>query len=77
MATAQIAIETMIDERDIWGSAKILINRYGEEAAIEAAQRADKFLAEGNMDGRAVWHRIETAIVELQRREPGEGEAAH
>ena len=44
----------MIDERDIWGSAKILINRYGEEAAIEAAMRADKFMAEGNLGGRAV-----------------------
>ena len=77
MATAQIAIEPLIDERDIWGSAKIMIDRHGEDAAIESAMRADKFMAEGNMAGRRVWQRIENAIVELQRREPGDGEAAH
>ena len=67
----------MITNRDIWGSAKILINRHGDEAAIEAARRADKFMAEGNMAGRRVWRRIEAAIVKMQRREPGEGETAH
>lgn len=26
----------MIDERDIWGSAKIMVDRHGDEAAIKA-----------------------------------------
>jgi hypothetical protein len=67
----------MIDERDIWGSAKIMIDRFGDEAAIEAARRADKFLAAGSIDGKAIWERIEAAIVELQRRERGDSEAVH
>ena len=54
-----------------------MIDRFGDEAAIEAAQRADNFMAEGKLDGQAVWHRIEAVIVELQRRKRGEGEAAH
>ncbi len=42
-----------------------------------AAQRADELLAEGDMAGRAVWHRIERAIDELGRTVPGNGEEVH
>ena len=31
----------------------------------------------GDMDGRAVWHRIGRAIDELQRTAPGHGEGVH
>ena len=34
-------------------------------------KRADELMAEGDMDGRAVWHRFERAIDELQRTAPG------
>ncbi len=37
-----------------------------------AAQRADELLAAGDMEGRAVWHRIERVIDELRRAAPGE-----
>ncbi len=40
-------------------------------AALHAAQRADELMATGDMEGRAVWHRIERAIDELQRTAPG------
>ncbi len=35
-------------------------------SSLHAAQRANELLAAGDMDGRAVWHRIERAIDELQ-----------
>jgi hypothetical protein len=31
----------------------------------------------GNLDGCAVWKRILKAVDEMQRTEPGEGEASH
>ncbi len=45
--------------------------------SLHAAQRADELIAEGDMDGRAVWHRIERAIYELGRTAPGHGERVH
>jgi hypothetical protein len=32
----------MIDDRDIWSAANLLLKRYGVNAAIQAAQRADR-----------------------------------
>ncbi len=46
-------------------------------SSLHAAQRADELMAEGDMDGRAVWHRIERAIDELQRTAPGDGEGLY
>ncbi len=59
------------------GSAISLIDQHGEDAAIEAAMRADKLLAAGDMDGKRVWVRIMKAIEELQRQEPWPVERTH
>jgi hypothetical protein len=58
---------------DIWRVATLLLDQHGDEAALRAAQRADKLMDEGDMEGVAVWRRIVTAIEELQRgRRKGE-----
>ncbi len=67
----------MVDDLDIFRSAKLLVAQHGEDAAIEAAMRADAMLAKGDLDGKRVWVRIMKAIDELQRTEPGPGERAH
>ncbi len=67
----------MVSEIDIYRSAKLLIDQHGEDAATEAAMRADNMLAAGGLDGKRVWLRIIAAIEELQRTEPGRGERAH
>ncbi len=67
----------MTDELDIWRPAQATISRYGDNAALHAAQRADELMGEGDMDGRAVWHRIERAIDEPQRTAPGKRERLH
>ncbi len=49
----------------------------GRIVALHAAQRADELMAEGDMDGRRVWHRIEAAIDELGRTVIHAGEHQH
>jgi hypothetical protein len=55
---------------DIYRSATVLIEQYGENATIFAAKHADQLLADGDIQGQAVWKRILRATEELQRREP-------
>ena len=43
----------MIYDREIWQAAGVMVKRYGEDAATEAAMRADELLDEGDMDGSA------------------------
>jgi hypothetical protein len=59
-----------LEEIDIWRTAKILIDAHGEAAWLEAAQRADYCLEDGNPDGVAVWKRVLRAVEELQRQKP-------
>ena len=59
-----------MDDLDIWRSAKALIDSYGDDATIHAAMRADKLLAQGDMDGAGTWRRVLAAVKELERTEP-------
>lgn len=67
----------MTSNLDIWRSANLLLKQYGEDAAFEAAVRADKFLAAGDMGGCAVWKRILKAIEELRITKPIDGTSVH
>ncbi len=60
----------MIGEADIWRSAAQIVDRYGEDAPLEAAMRADAMLEAGDLDGLAVWKRIKKAAEELLRERP-------
>ncbi len=50
---------------DLYRAAKLLIDQYGEDAAIEAAMKADKCLDSGDLDGVSVWKGVIQAIGEL------------
>ncbi len=67
----------MFSDLDLWRAAQVMVKRYGDGAAIEAAVRADEFLDQGNLDGKRLWMRIMRAIEELQRQRPRDGEAVH
>ncbi len=67
----------MLSDLDIYRAAQATIQVYGDDAGLDAAQRADELLAAGDMDGRRVWHRIMEAIGELGRTAPGAGERVH
>jgi hypothetical protein len=56
----------MISDRDIYTAANILVKRYGEDAATQAAMRADVLGAENDIEGQREWMRIIKAIEELQ-----------
>ncbi len=64
----------MISDLDIYRSANVLIRDHGEDAAIEAAMRADAMLEKGDLGGVAVWRRILRAVEELVWMELMEGE---
>ena len=55
----------MVDCRDIWRSAKLLIDKHGDKAAIVAAQCVDELLDRGDMEGKSIWLRIVKAIEEM------------
>ena len=59
-----------MDDRDIWLSAKRLVDLYGEDATIHAAMRADELLEQGDLDGAGTWRRVLAAVKELERTEP-------
>ncbi len=55
----------MVSDLDIYRSAKLLVDQHGEDAAIEAAMRADAMLEKGAMAGAATWRRIVKAVEEV------------
>lgn len=57
----------MISDRAIFDAAARFVRRFGNEAAIHAAMRADEFGAKNDLDGQRVWLRIIEAIKQLQR----------
>ena len=67
----------MLSDLDLWRAAQVMVKRYGDGAATEAAMRADEFLDQGNLDGKRLWMRIMQMIEELQRERPGDGEVVH
>ena len=66
-----------ISDLDIWRSANLLVQQHGDQADLEAAQRADDMLDRGDMNGRRVWLDILEKVKELQRVEPGTREPVH
>ena len=60
----------MVDDIDIWRAAQLLIKQHGDTADIAAAQEIDAFAEEGDLDGAAVWRRIQAAVRELAKTEP-------
>jgi len=61
----------MTSDLDIYRTANVLIREHDEDAALEAAQRADAMLEKGAIDGQRVWKRVLKAIKEIQREELG------
>ena len=67
----------MFPDRDLWAAALLMVKRYGEDALLEAVERADQLLGEGDMAGAETWHRILSAIERLKATKPADGEKVH
>jgi hypothetical protein len=61
----------MTTDRDIYRSAKLLIDQYGDGASLHAANRADEMLDKGDLDGQGTWLRIYAAVTEMLRTSSG------
>ena len=60
----------MFPEIDICRVANLMLRRYGDEADIESAIRAEELAAAGDWVGEAVWRRIINAIGQLENTTP-------
>jgi hypothetical protein len=60
----------VIPEIDIWRVANRVLKRYGDEADIESAIRAEELAEEGDHNGAAVWRRVTDAIGQLANTTP-------
>jgi hypothetical protein len=60
----------VIPEIDIWRVANLMLKRYGDEADIESAIRAEELGDAGDRAGEAVWRRIIDAIGQLENTTP-------
>ena len=60
----------MIPEIDIWRVANLMLKRYGDEADIESAIRAEELAEAGDWRAEAVWRRIVGAIGQLENTTP-------
>ncbi len=54
-----------MDPKDIYRTAKIMIDLHGEDAPVKAALKADRCLGNGDLEGVAVWESVIRAIDEL------------
>ena len=63
----------MVDDIGIFRSAKKLIEKHSDDAAIIAIKRATEMLDAGDVHGYAVWKRILRAIEQLESTKPGPG----
>jgi hypothetical protein len=57
----------LIEVRDVWTAAQLLITHYGPHAGARAAERVDELRLVGDVIGIAVWQRILRAVEDLQR----------
>jgi hypothetical protein len=69
-----LAAGALIPDLDIWRAAAAMVKRFGADAAVQAALRADELFEAGDEQGTATWRAIVRAIGELQRQQPRAGE---
>ena len=58
---------SLIEVRDVWTAAQLLITHYGPHATARAGERVDELRLAGDVVGIAVWQRILRAVEDLQR----------
>ncbi len=76
-ATPDITVSTDAGLLDALRCAAVLVDRYGLDADIHLAMRADAAMDAGNLDGARVWCRVLAAIDDLWRATIQSGETRH
>jgi hypothetical protein len=65
----------MLIRRIPWRVAEQMRKRYGLDAHIEAARRADELLDQGDVARFEIWRRVVERLNDLHRTRPNPGEA--
>ena len=60
----------MIDDREIWACANLLLKQHGNDAWFAASQRADALFEQGDLEGHRVYLRILSRIKQLEAMTP-------
>lgn len=60
----------MIEDREIWACANLLLRQHGSKAWNVASQRTAELLAAGDVDGHRTFARIMDRIRELEALSP-------
>lgn len=47
-----------ISDRDVFATAKLVVDRHGKSATYYACGRAEELLDKGDLEGAATWRRI-------------------
>ena len=64
----------MITDDDIRLCASALVELFGKDAPVRAAERAEEYVAKGEKDGQEFWMRMVKATDELLQMGNGGGE---
>ena len=58
---------TLTTMTDVYRTAKLLVDRHDAAAPNHATTRADKLMDRGNMEGQAVWLRVNEAVEAMSQ----------
>ena len=67
----------MTSDLDIYRCAKLMVDRFGDQATLHAAHRAEALNEKGDVHGAAVWLLIRPAAIELMTAKPDAGSITH
>jgi hypothetical protein len=67
----------MADDLDIYRSAKVIIDQYGDGAGDHAAKMSREMAAKDDTVAFTMWKLIQAAIDELQERMPAKDSTVH
>ncbi len=67
----------MVIDGDTYDSARMLMDRYGVNAAAMAEKRVEALRAEGGDEAATFWCLVHNAIIEMSRLLPEEDDTMH
>lgn len=67
----------MTTESDVYRTANVVIDKYGDDAALYSAIRGDEFHRVGNHEGEILWRRVTMAVQMIQSVERPEDAVVH
>jgi hypothetical protein len=67
----------LLDEREVWGIAIVLLRSHGAEAVPIARDRSLKAVEQDDRPGFAIWEAVGEAIEMLLKSAPDAGEWQH